>query len=202
MRIGVFDSGVGGLTVLQALYQMYPGAQLIYFGDSARVPYGNKSSENIVKYSLQSTAFLLEKKADLIVVACNTSTAVALDILKETFRIPIFGVIEPAVREASKKTRSKKVGVLGTFRTIDSLAYQKNMKSVSPDVHLIVRSCPLFVPMIEEGIEDRQVIEPIIRYYLDGVIGQVDTLLLGCTHYPLIKQYIGDMSTSIMKKKS
>jgi len=190
--IGVFDSGIGGLTVLQRIIEALPKENTVYLGDTARAPYGTKSVETVLRYSLENTQFLVEKDVKIVVVACNTSTAVALGRLRESFSIPIIGVIEPGVKKAIESTNNKKVGVIGTEATIQSGAYTRALKAADGAIEVYSRACPLFVPLIEEGWTDNEVVEMTVKAYL-GSLKQsgIDTLILGCTHYPLLKKAIG-----------
>lgn len=191
MKIGIFDSGVGGLTVLKAIRKHYPSVDIVYLGDTARVPYGTKSKETVIRYSLECASFLVEKGIELLVVACNTASSYSLDSLREEFRIPVFGVIEPGVKEALKRTRNKKVGVIGTTATIKSGAYQRLLKNLGCEVY--AKACPLFVPLVEEGLLEGEVAEKVVEYYLSELkLSDIDTLILGCTHYPLLKKVIGN----------
>ena len=189
--IGVFDSGIGGLTVLQKLIEMLPTENTVYLGDTARAPYGTKSVETVVRYSLENTEFLIEKGVKLVVVACNTSTALALEALRRKVNVPLIGVIEPAVRKALLITKNRKVGVIGTEATIQSGAYTKAIKTHAVDIEVYSRACPLFVPLVEEGWTDNGVASKTVEAYL-GSLKQsgIDTLILGCTHYPLLKKAI------------
>jgi glutamate racemase len=189
--IGVFDSGIGGLTVLHQIIEFLPRENTVYLGDTARAPYGTKSVETVLRYSFENSAFLVEKGVKLIVVACNTSTAIALDQLKVKLSLPVIGVIEPGVRRAIERTKSKRVGVIGTEATIQSGAYTRALKAVDPEIEVYSRACPLFVPLIEEGWTDNEVVEMTVKTYL-GSLKQsgIDTLILGCTHYPLLKKAI------------
>ena len=191
--IGIFDSGVGGLTVLKEVVKALPQEDTIYLGDTARVPYGTKSPETVTRYSLQIASFLLKRDVKLLVVACNTASAVSLDALKERFSIPIVGVIEPGARRAAAVTRSGKVGVIGTEATIKSSAYAKAIKRMNREIEVVTRACPLFVPLAEEGWVDNEVARATARLYLQGLKDEgVDTLVLGCTHYPLLKGVIAE----------
>ncbi|HUD00196.1 MAG TPA: glutamate racemase [Candidatus Polarisedimenticolaceae bacterium] len=189
--IGVFDSGIGGLTVLQKLIEMLPTENTVYLGDTARAPYGTKSIETVVRYSFENTEFLIEKGVKLVVVACNTSTALALEALREKVNVPLIGVIEPGVRKALLLTKNKKVGVIGTEATIQSGAYTKILKTHAADIEVYSRACPMFVPLVEEGWIDNGVASLTVEVYL-GSLKQsgIDTLILGCTHYPLLKKAI------------
>jgi len=189
--IGIFDSGVGGLTVLRAIKKMLPMEQLIYLGDTARVPYGNKSKETIVRYSIENTKFLMQFNIKMLVIACNTSTAMSIEILRNMFQIPIIGVIEPGAKRAVEVTKNKRIGVIGTVATIKSKAYQNIIRSYEKKAIIFAKPCPLFVPLVEEGLVKGPVAEAVIEMYLkDFKIKNIDTLVLGCTHYPLLKQTI------------
>jgi glutamate racemase len=192
--IGIFDSGVGGLTVLKEIVKSLPQEDTIYLGDTARVPYGTKSPETVIRYSRQITSFLVQRDIKLLVVACNTASAVSLDALKAEFSLPIVGVIEPGARRAAAVTRNGRVGVIGTEGTIKSSAYAKAIKRINPEIEVITRACPLFVPLAEEGWVDNDVARLTARTYLEGMKGAgVDTLVLGCTHYPLLKDVIAEV---------
>jgi len=192
--IGIFDSGVGGLTVLKEVVRVLPQEDTIYLGDTARVPYGSKSPETVIRYSRQIARYLLGRDVKLLVVACNTASAVALATLKQELSIPIVGVIEPGARAAVQATVSGKVGVIGTAATIGSSAYTKAIKRINPDIEVVTRACPLFVPLAEEGWVDNEVARLTARAYLGGLREQgVDTLVLGCTHYPILKGTIAEV---------
>ncbi len=189
--IGVFDSGIGGLTVLHRILEVLPRENTVYLGDTARAPYGTKSVETVLRYSYENSEFLLEKGVKLVVVACNTSTAIALSQLKNRLAVPVIGVIEPGVRSALQSTRTGKVGVIGTEATIQSGAYTHALKAANPRVEIYSRACPLFVPLVEEGWTDNEVVEMTVKTYLGGFSQSgIDTLILGCTHYPLLKKAI------------
>ncbi len=191
--IGIFDSGVGGLTVLKEVIKALPQEDIIYLGDTARFPYGTKSPETVTRYALQVTSFLVKRDIKLLIVACNTASAVSLDTLKGQFPIPIIGVIEPGARRAVSMTRSGKVGVIGTSATIQSSAYAKAIKRMNREIEVVTRACPLFVPLAEEGWWDNEVARLTARIYLQGLKDDgVDTLVLGCTHYPLLKGIISE----------
>jgi len=189
--IGLFDSGIGGLTVLHKIIEVLPKENTIYLGDTARAPYGTKSVETVLRYSFENAAFLIEKGVKLIVVACNTSTALALPRLKDKFPLALIGVIEPGVRRALQVTRNKRIGIIGTEATIQSGAYTKALKARDERVEVYSRACPLFVPLVEEGWTDNAVASMTVETYL-GSLKQsgIDTLILGCTHYPLLKKAI------------
>ena len=195
--IGVFDSGVGGLTVAREIMRHLPNESIVYFGDTARVPYGSKSKDNIIRYSRQIIHFLQTKGVKAIVIACNTASALALDVVKEEFDIPIIGVVGPGARAALEVTRSKKIGVIGTEGTIRSSMYEKIIKDIDGDTFVTGKACPLFVPLVEEGFAKHKVTDDIIEYYLSSFMEtDIDSLILGCTHYPLlrskIRAYLGE----------
>jgi glutamate racemase len=189
--IGVFDSGIGGLTVLHQIILALPRENTVYLGDTARAPYGTKSVETVLRYSFENSEFLVEKGVKMIVVACNTSTAIALERLKTALLVPVIGVIEPGVRRAVASTKNNKIGVIGTEATIQSGAYTRALKAAHAVIEVYSRACPLFVPLVEEGWTDNAVVEMTVRAYL-GSLKQsgIDTLILGCTHYPLLKKAI------------
>jgi glutamate racemase len=189
--IGVFDSGIGGLTVLQKIIESLPRENTVYLGDTARAPYGSKSVETVLRYSLENTQFLVEKGVKTVVVACNTSTAIALPFLRDHLSIPVVGVIEPGVRRALKSTKNRKVGIIGTEATIQSGAYTRALKEADATIEVYSRACPLFVPLVEEGWTDNVVVEMTVKAYLESLKQSgIDTLILGCTHYPLLKKSI------------
>ncbi|MFW5628930.1 MAG: glutamate racemase [Candidatus Cloacimonadaceae bacterium] len=189
--IGIFDSGVGGLTVYKSIREAFPHEDLIYFGDTARVPYGPKSADTIIDYSVQNARFLLQLGVKILVVACNTSSAVAIPSLKRLTNIPIIGVIEPGSKVALSTTKNKKIGVIGTEGTVKSQAYLKAIKAREPEAEIFSAACPLFVPIVEEGWQDKPIAESIVREYLSPLMeNEIDTLVLGCTHYPLLKDVI------------
>ena len=189
--IGIFDSGVGGLTVLREIMASLPDENIIYLGDTARVPYGIRSPETVTRYSFENTRFLLAQEIKLLVVACNTVSAISLDAVKKEFPLPVIGVLEPGARAAVAATRSRKISVIGTEATIKSGAYEKAIKRLAPDVEVHSRACPLFVPLAEEGWTDNDVAALAAEKYLGPLRGMgIDTLVLGCTHYPLLKSVI------------
>lgn len=195
--IGVFDSGVGGLTVTREIMRQLPNENMVYFGDTARVPYGSKSKDNIIKYSRQIIRFLQTKNVKAIVIACNTASALALDVVKEETDIPVMGVIAPGAAAAVRVTKNKKIGVIGTEATIRSKMYSKVMREMLPGVEVVGKPCPLFVPIVEEGFAKHKIAEEVIDYYLASMReSDIDTLILGCTHYPLLRsrimKYLGD----------
>ncbi len=193
-RIGIFDSGVGGLTVQRAILDALPGADTLYLGDTARVPYGTKSADTVTQYSLRNARFLIWQGIDLLVVACNTASAVALPALRAALKVPVLGVVEPGARAAAAATRSGRIGVIGTPGTIASGAYQAAIRALRPEAAVTARACPLFVPLAEEGWTEPgdEVVAGVARRYLAPLAGEgIDTLVLGCTHYPLLKEAIG-----------
>ena len=191
--IGIFDSGVGGLTVLREIFMALPQEDTIYFGDTARVPYGTKSPETVARYSHEITSFLVRRDIKLLVVACNTASAVALNSLKKQFPIPVVGVIEPGARRAVEVSRSGRIGVIGTTGTIKSSAYTRAIKRLNPAAEVLTKACPLFVPLAEEGWTENEVARLTAQSYLKELIDAgVDTLVLGCTHYPLLKAIIAE----------
>jgi glutamate racemase len=186
--IGVFDSGIGGLTVLKELVAALPAEDFIYLGDTARLPYGTKSNEVIIRYSRENTEFLLAKGIKLLVVACNTASAVALGEIGRDTIVPVVGVIEPGARAAIAASRNGKIGVIGTEATITSGAYTRAIQQLRPGVEIYTRACPLLVPLIEEGWTDNEIAERTVAHYLESLKASgIDTLLLGCTHYPLMR---------------
>ncbi|MBN1637083.1 MAG: glutamate racemase [Deltaproteobacteria bacterium] len=186
-RIGVFDSGIGGLTVLRELLSLVPHTDMIYLGDCARLPYGTKSPKTVIRYSLQCAEFVVSKGIDIMVVACNTASAHAIPNLEKEFAMPVFGVIEAGAR-AAVRTGAEKIGVIATPATIKSGAYETTLKTINPNLKIYTKACPLFVPLVEEGLFDDEVTDIIARRYLDSLINSdIQTLLLGCTHYPLMK---------------
>ena len=189
--IGIFDSGIGGLTVLKEIIAKLPEENTIYLGDTARVPYGIRSPETVTRYSFENTRFLLSQEIKMLVVACNTASAVSLDAVKKEFPLPIIGVLEPGARAAVAATKTRKVGVIGTEATINSGAYEKAIRKLGADIEVFSLPCPLFVPLVEEGWIENDVAELVALKYLAGFKGKrIDTLVLGCTHYPLLKSVI------------
>jgi len=192
--IGVFDSGLGGLTVANAIKEKLPNENIVYLGDTARVPYGNKSTLLVTGYATQITNFLLGENAKLIVVACNTASALALPALQSEFLVPILGVIIPGSQAAVHATRNKHVGVIGTTATINSNAYTQALREIESSIQITAQACPLFVPLVEEGWLNGPVPLEITASYLKSInVANVDTLILGCTHYPLLKPMIQDI---------
>lgn len=190
--IGVFDSGVGGLTVAREIMRQIPNERLVYFGDTARVPYGNKSKETVTKFSKQIVRFLETQKVKAIVVACNTASAYALDEIEKELDIPVIGVVKPGARVAAETTRNKKVGVIATSGTIQSQIYTDYIQGIQSDIQVIGKACPLFVPLVEEGLLEDPVTDEIATRYLNELKDiDIDTLILGCTHYPLIRSTVG-----------
>lgn len=200
--IGVFDSGVGGLTVVREIMRQLPGENVIYFGDTARVPYGSKSKETILKFSRQIVRFLMTKRVKAIVFACNTASALALEEMRNEIEIPVVGVVKPGARMAADMTKTKSVGVIGTDATIKSGIYTDYIRQLDPEITVIGKACPLFVPLVEEGLlEDRITDDMVDRYLSELKPYNVDALVLGCTHYPLlmnpIKRYMGQSVTLV-----
>ena len=190
--IGVFDSGVGGLTVVKQIMKVMPHENIVYFGDTARVPYGTKSKEAVTKYSKQNVRFLLSKDVKAIIVACNTASSNSIDALRETFDVPIFGVVVPGVEEALRSTRNKKIGVIGTPGTVRSGAYERMICEQDHEMQVFTKACPLFVPLAVEGWTDNEISRQAAKRYLTELVETgIDSLVLGCTHYPLLKRCIG-----------
>ncbi|HYG66980.1 MAG TPA: glutamate racemase [Anaeromyxobacteraceae bacterium] len=188
-RIGIFDSGVGGLTVHRAVLAALPEVDTVYLGDTARVPYGTKSADTVTQYSLRNARFLVRQEIDVLVIACNTASAVAIPALRAELHIPVLGVVEPGARVAARATRSGRIGVVGTQGTVASGAYQAALRRARPDAQVIAQACPLFVPLAEEGWVDPgdEVVRGVVRRYLAPLGNSgIDTLVLGCTHYPLL----------------
>lgn len=195
--VGVFDSGVGGLTVLKQLLARLPGERMLYLGDTARLPYGTKSRETVEKYSLQNASFLLKKGVKCLVVACNTASSLALETLRRFLPIPVLGVIEPGARRAAQLTRTGKIGVIGTVATVRSGAYERAILSFANNVEVFSVPCPLFVSLAEEGWMEEDVTYQVARRYLSPLLERgIDVLVLGCTHYPLLKTVIGGVMGS------
>lgn len=189
--IGVFDSGVGGLTVAREIMRQLPQERIIYFGDTARVPYGSKSKETIIRYSRQIIHFLESKGVKAIVVACNTASAFALETIRPEMKIPIIGVVKPGAKVAAEATVNGKIGVIGTEGTIGSQIYTETIQQHNPDAIVLGKACPLFVPLVEEGwLKDPVTIEVAKRYLEFFQKSDIDTLILGCTHYPLLRSTI------------
>ncbi|PIQ82649.1 MAG: glutamate racemase [Candidatus Omnitrophica bacterium CG11_big_fil_rev_8_21_14_0_20_64_10] len=189
--IGLFDSGIGGLTVVRALLKLLPRESLVYLGDTARVPYGNKSRETVIRFSTENTLFLLRHRVKLVIVACHTASSFALPLLERQFKQPLLGVVAPGVAAALAATRSGRVGVIGTAATVGSGAYVRGIRRKRPGIKVFQAACPLFVPLVEEGRLNGPVTERVAREYLAPLKrARVDTLILGCTHYPLLKGVI------------
>jgi glutamate racemase len=189
--IGVFDSGIGGLTVAHEIIRQLPHESIVYFGDTARVPYGPKSPETVCRYSREIAAFLQGQDVKAIVIACNTATAHALPALRDELPIPVIGVVEPGARAAVRASRGGHIGVIGTAGTIRSGAYERAIRAIDPDVRVTARACPLLVPLVEEGWLDHPITRQVAQEYIRPLIDeQIDTLVLGCTHYPLLKQML------------
>lgn len=187
--LGVFDSGLGGLTVVRQLQLVFPSLPIIYYGDTARVPYGTKSPKTVTHFSRQIVDFLVAQDVQAIVVACNTASANAVPTLRKEYDIPIHGVIEPGALAAARSTKQKRVGIIGTVSTIRASVYVKALQALDPDIIGIGQPCPLFVPLVEEGMENHMVTEIITNEYLEPLLSkEIDTLILGCTHYPLLKE--------------
>lgn len=194
--IGVFDSGLGGLTIVKEIRRVLPNESIVYFGDLARLPYGIKSHQQIVRFSLQNAAFLLRHQIKTLIIACNSSASAAYSILKKKIPVPVIDVIEPAASEAVTQTKTNRIGVIATQATVDTGAYEKALTRINPQLEVYSRSCPMFVPMVEEGWTDGKIASQIVEHYLEPIKKKnVDVLMLGCTHYPLleklIKNYMG-----------
>lgn len=189
--IGVFDSGLGGLTVAREIMRNLPGERIVYFGDTARVPYGNKSKQTIVRYSRQIVRFLKTQGIKAIVIACNTASALAIDEVAAEAGMPVIGVVEPGARVAAKVTRNKNIGVIGTKATVQTGAYIRAIHAIDPDINIIGQACPILVPLVEEGWTHDRITDEILMRYLDDLLEHgVDTIILGCTHYPLLRNAI------------
>ncbi len=190
--IGVFDSGIGGLTVVAALQKLLPAERIFYIGDTARVPYGGKSRRTIERYSVEIAGLLLAEQAKLIVVACNTASALAVPRLKQLFNLPVQGVIDPGAAAAVRSTRNGRIGVIGTRATIASRAYEQSIHALAPEAKVFAEPTPVLVPLIEEAWFDDAITDQVLRRYLDPLLAEgIDTLVLGCTHYPLLRAAIG-----------
>ena len=187
--IGVFDSGLGGLTVVKEIIKLLPNESIVYYGDTARVPYGTKSKESIIRFSHENTEELVKHNVKIVVVACNSSSSYALQDLQKKFKVPILGVIEPGAIRACQKTRSNRIGIIATSATINSQEYEKAIKRHNRAAKVYAQACPLFVPLVEEGWMNSSVAKDIATEYLKPLKRKkIDTLILGCTHYPLLKQ--------------
>ncbi len=189
--IGIFDSGFGGLTVMSAVSKLMPNENIIYFGDTAHVPYGTKSKKIVTDFAVEISKFLISKDVKMIVIACNTASAFSLDYLKKIVNIPIIGVIKAGSVLSAQITKNKKIGVIGTEGTIKSKAYEKEIKKYDKNINCFSKACPLFVPLVEEGWCDGKITEDIIKVYIKDLLNKnIDTIILGCTHYPLLKKTI------------
>lgn len=198
--IGVFDSGIGGLTVVKQLMKEMPDEDIIYFGDTARVPYGTKSPSTIKKFSIENVLFLLKHNVKLIIIACNTSSAIGLPFLSKYFSVPMIGVIKPGAKAAIRSTRNGRIGVIGTTATISSKAYENEIRGLDPKIIVYSRDCPLFVPLVEEGWINDGIVDIAARKYLSPLKEKkIDTMILGCTHYPLLKTAIQRMMGETVK---
>jgi len=198
--IGIFDSGVGGLTVVKQMFKRLPNESIVYLGDTARVPYGTKSPETIKKYAVENVNFLMRFKVKLIVVACNTASSTSMEELIKHANVPVVGVIKPGAKKAVAVTRNNRIGIIGTYTTIKSKAYVREIKSISPKIDIVSKPCPLFVPLVEEGWLREKATYAIAEKYLASFRRKgIDTLVLGCTHYPLLKQVIGKIMGKSVK---
>lgn len=191
--IGVFDSGVGGLTVAREIINQIPNERIVYFGDTARVPYGSKSKDTIIRFSRQIIRFLQTEGVKAIVIACNTASAFAIDVVSKEFDMPIIGVVKPGARVAAATTKNNRIGIIGTEGTINSGIYTEFITNLRPEVKVIGKACPLFVPLVEEGMTDDIITRQVIERYLGSFKQEnIDSLILGCTHYPLLRKSIGE----------
>lgn len=196
LAIGLFDSGIGGLSVLKQFIKFLPNEKFIYLGDTARVPYGNKSVQTVIEYSKQCAEFLIRKGVKLIVIACNTASAIALEEIRKISDVPVIGMIEPASKAAIINSQNKNIGIIGTRATISSQAYQLKIKELykSNDINIYTKHCPLFVPLVEEGYSKHQITKTVAKEYLTDFLDyNIDTLVLGCTHYPILKPIINEL---------
>jgi glutamate racemase len=192
--IGIFDSGIGGLTVVRSVRRQLPEEDIIYFGDTARVPYGNKSKATVIRFTREIMDFMMAKKVKMVVVACNTASSLGLPILKRNYKVPVVGVITPGADEAISVSRNRRIGVIGTKSTIASGAYEKEIRKIDRRYQVFSRSCPLFVPLVENRFFADPITRHVARIYLNGMKKKrIDTLILGCTHYPLLKGIIGQV---------
>lgn len=193
--IGVFDSGVGGLTVAREIMRNLPGERIVYFGDTARVPYGSKSKETVLRYSRQIVRFLQTQEVKTIVVACNTASALALETIRKETDIPMIGVVKPGAKVAAETTRNNKIGLIGTNATVKSDLYRTTIQEINPRIQVIGQACPLFVPLVEEGWWKDPVTVEVAKRYLDPLLEKgIDTLILGCTHYPLLRSLLREVA--------
>lgn len=196
--VGIFDSGIGGLTVLREVQRLLPEEHLLYLGDTARVPYGIKSPETVTRYSFECAEFMLGRQVKLLIVACNTVSAISLDRIRARIDVPVVGVIEPGARAAVRTCRTGKIGVIGTETTVRSQAYVRAIRSLMPSAEVISRACPLFVPLAEEGWTEGEIVRLIAERYLGFFSASgIDTLVLGCTHYPLLKEVIQSVMAGV-----
>ena len=192
--IGIFDSGIGGLTVAKRIISMFPNENIVYFGDTARVPYGTKSNSTVIEYAIQDARFLINKNVKLIIAACNTASSVALDELKARFDVSVIGMIEPGAELALNKTKNRRIGVIGTNATVNNKAYSKALKKLDADLQVFEKACPLFVPLAEEGWLNHKATKLIAEEYLSELKEkEIDTLILGCTHYPILAEVIQEV---------
>ncbi|MEJ2656501.1 MAG: glutamate racemase [Desulfobacterales bacterium] len=192
--IGIFDSGIGGLTVVRSVMEHLPGYDIVYFGDTARTPYGTKSADTVINYSLENIDFLLQHGAKIVVIACNTASSVASIRVAETFDVPIFEVVTPASEQAVNRSEISVVGIIGTRATVKSGIYEKKIKKMKPEAKVYSVACPLLVPLVEEGwMKKPETMMIIKKYLLPLKVRQIDTLILGCTHYPLLKDKTGNL---------
>lgn len=190
--IGIFDSGVGGLTVAREIIRQLSNESIVYFGDTARVPYGSKSKDTIIRYSRQIVRFLKTKNVKAIVVACNTASAFALDTIEQELDIPVIGVVKPGAKAAIESTKNKRIGIIGTEGTIKSALYTEYIHGIDPEISVVGKACPLFVPLVEEGMLHDSVTDEVASRYLEEMKSQnIDSLILGCTHYPLLRSTVG-----------
>ena len=197
--IGIFDSGLGGLTVFKEIVSLMPNENIVYFGDTARIPYGSKSKETVTKFAMQNTRFLLSKNVKIVVVACNTASAYAYETLKKSFDIPIVAVIEPGAKAAVNATKNKRIGVVGTEGTIASGSFEKKILELDSSIKVFSKPCPLFVPLVEEGWTDKEVTYLVAKEYLEEFNEkEIDTLVLGCTHYPFLQDVIKKVLPDVM----
>lgn len=189
--IGVFDSGIGGLTVVRALMDLLPDQDIVYLGDTARTPYGSKSADTIIRYSLNNTDFLIRRGAEMIVIACNTASSYAYEAVRSKFHIPVFEVIGPGAQLAVQRSKKQRIGVIGTRATVASGGYEKKIRQIKANAKVVMTPCPLLVPLVEEGWLKRPETAMIVRKYLAPLKrSQIDTLILGCTHYPVLRSII------------
>lgn len=192
--IGIFDSGIGGLTVFKEVKRVLPKEDIVYFGDTARVPYGTKSKDTVIRFSVQNADFLVGANVKMIVIACNTSSSYSIPVLRQRYDIPVLGVIEPGAKEAAAATRKMKIGVIGTRATIASGSYEKEIKRINPEIDIFTAKCPLFVPLVEEGWLKEDVTKIVAKKYLEPLKRKkIDTIVLGCTHYPMLKPVIREV---------